>query len=88
MTDRAVIHEIGVVDVGRYPCRGGMAVVALLRSNNVGRRFTTGGHIVMTTGTGANDLCMIDGARRDGRPRRQSRVMTGIALIRGINMGG
>ena len=70
MADRAVIYEVGMVHVGRNPCRGGMAVIALLRCHNVRRRFTTGRHIVMATGTGADNLGVIYRAGCDRRPRR------------------
>ena len=69
VTDRAVIHEIGMVNVGRYPRRSGMTIVALLRRDNMRRWFTAGGDIVVTTGTGANHLRVIHGTGRDRRPR-------------------
>lgn len=88
MADRTVIYEVGVVHVGGNPCRGGMAVIALLRCHNVRRRFTTGRHIVMATGTGADNLGVIYRAGCDRRPRRYSCVVAGITLIGSIDMVG
>lgn len=81
MANSAIIDEIGMVNIGRYPRRCGMAVIALLRGNDMRWRFAAGGHIVVTTGTGANDLCVIHGTRRDRRPQFRRNAVTRIALV-------
>lgn len=86
MANRAVVEEIGMVDIGRHPGGDGMAIVALLRGNNVRRSFTRGDHIVMATGTHADNFVVIDIAIGNGYPRRGSRLMTCVTGVGGINM--
>ena len=81
-----VIHEVGVINTGGHPNTGGMAVITLLGRYNVRRWLTASSHIVVTTGTCANDLRVIYGTGCDGRPGCQTGIMTGIALVCRINM--
>ena len=63
-----------------------MAGVTGVGGINVISRFTDCHCSVVTTETGANDLCMIYCVRRDGCPGCREDIMASIAGVRGIDM--
>lgn len=63
-----------------------MAGIALVAAANMVGALTTGQGAIMTTDTGTNHLRVVNGVCRNGNPWRGTRGMTGIALLRAINM--
>lgn len=64
-----------------------MAELAFLGSADMPCAPSRGRDIVMTTDTGAIDLGMIDTGRGHRRPGHRTRLVTELALLRGIDMG-
>jgi hypothetical protein len=60
MAADAVVGDVGVIEVGRDPSTGRVAVVAVIATDKVGRVLARGGGAVMAGETGANDLGVID----------------------------
>ena len=83
MTAHAVVHKIGVIRhaARRKPTVGIMAGIALGGCHHMIRSFATRDHAIMTAGTNADGLRMIDGAGRQWRPRIRCGVMTEITGV-------
>ena len=82
MTAEAVIRDRGMVEVGRDPAGGRVAIVTVVAARNVRRVLAGRGCAVVAGKTGADDLRMIDGVRR----YPGIGVMTGLAIGRGVDV--
>ena len=67
MTAHTVASDIDVIEIGWRPCDGGMAVVARFATRYVCRRLARRNIAIVTRLAGADDLRVIDHARR--RPK-------------------
>ena len=82
MAAEAIVHDRDMVEIGRYPGRGRMTVVAGVAARNVRRILAGRDRAVVAREARPDDLCMIDGYGR----RPYARVVAGVASIGGVDV--
>ena len=78
----AVIHNIGMVEIRRYPGHRRVTVIASVAAGNMGRVFADSRDAIVAGVAGSADLCVID--RVGGYP--DVRCMAIFTNIRGLNV--
>ena len=84
MTGYAVVHDADMVESGRYPRDGGMAIITRIAALNVSRVLAGGDGAVVAGAAGTDDLGVIDGV--GGDPQR--RVVAVLADVGGVDVCG
>ena len=86
VTAYAAINDRCMVHRRRHPRGDTVAIVTRLRGGNMLRMLAARNNTVMTRSANAQHLRVINAIGDDRYPRRGTGIMTGVALIGGINM--
>ncbi len=82
MAARTIARDSCMVKVGRGPCDGGVAIIAIVATRKMGRMLAGRGHAVMTRATAAEYLCVVHRVRW----RKGHRVVAVLADIGGLHV--
>jgi len=80
----AVVHDVDVVEVRRYPGDGGVTIIAIVTAGDVGRVFASRSNAVMAGAAGTNDLGVVNG--KHGHPHIAAVAV--FANVAGLNVRG
>jgi len=88
VTGNTVVDETSVVHRSWNPLLGTVTDVTFIGGRNVGRSFTGGNYIIVTTGAHTQNFRMVHTTLRNRRPWRGCWRMAGFTYIGGINVIG